>query len=69
MGIRKIALKADVEIQRPEDGGEDEVYFAVKSRDGSALTGNQIIEAIAEAVILCWENCPLEPRNEEEYDA
>lgn len=68
MGIRPVALKAHVEMQRPSDGGEDQVYFSVQSRDGSSLTGNQILEAISEAIILLWPNCPIEPRNEEEYD-
>jgi len=62
-------IKADVEMQLPEDGGEDMVYFAVKSRDGKALTGSQIIEAIAEAVVMRWPNLPLEEWNEEDFDA
>lgn len=63
------ALKADVEIQMPEDGREDEVAFFIKSRDGLALTGNAIIEAVAEAVLLAWENCPMGERNDLEFDA
>lgn len=59
------ALKADVEIQMPEDGREDEVAFFIKSRDGLALTGNAIIEA----VLLAWENCPMGERNDLEFDA
>ncbi len=69
MGIhKKVASKADVEMQAPEDGGEDEVYFCVRSTDGGSLTGNQIIEAIAEAVLLYWDNCPIEERDPREFD-
>lgn len=62
-------IKADVEMQLPEDGGEDEVYFAVKSRDGSPLTGAQILEAISEAVLLNWPNLPIEDFNAQDYDS
>lgn len=66
---RRVSLKADVEIQRPEDGSEDAVALYVKSQDGSDLTGNQILEAVAEALLLYWENCPIEVREDEEFDA
>lgn len=70
MAVRKkVATKAHVEVQRPDDGGEDEVAFVIRSSDGKALTGNQIIEAVAEAVVLYWENCPIEIRDDAEFDS
>lgn len=70
MGLpKKVAKKAHVEMQRPEDGGEDMVFFRVQSQDGSALTGNQIIEAVAEALLLYWDNMPIEEREDEEFDS
>jgi hypothetical protein len=70
LGIQKqVALKADVQIERHPDGREDEVAFHILSRDGKALTGNQIVEAVAEAVLLYWDNCPIEERDELEFDA
>lgn len=68
MGLHK-ALKAHVEMSLAEDGSENEVGFFVSSPDGSALTGNQIVEAIAEAVLILWENNPIEPRSDSEFDA
>ncbi len=62
-------LKAHVEIHLPEDKGEDQVSFTVTSPDGRALTGNQIVEAVAEAVLLYWENNPLEAFNLRDFDA
>lgn len=69
MGIQKVAKKAHVTIQRPDDGGEDAVGFYVYTQDGSALTGNQIIEAIAEAILLHWENLPMERWDMGDFDA
>ncbi len=66
---KKPALKASVEIQRPEDGDESEVAFYVVSGDGNPLTGNQILEAIAEALVLHWPNNPLEERHFSEFDS
>lgn len=63
------ASRADVQIQKNEDGHEDEVAFFVKSHDGKALTGQQIIEAISEALILYWDHMPMEERTHEEFDA
>lgn len=65
----KLTLRADVEIQKNPDGKEDEVSFYVRSPDGSPLTASQILEAISESLLLFWDNCPLEPRNPEEFDA
>ncbi len=67
--LKKKAKKAHVEMQRPEDGGEDEVYFCVTSPDGDPLTGNQIVEAVAEAVLLHWDNLPSDDRSPSEFDA
>lgn len=67
--VRKIALKADVEIHRADDLNESEVYFSVYSPDGSSLTGNQILEAVADALLYYWDNNPEIRHERDEYDA
>lgn len=70
MGIhKKIALKANVEIQRNPEGDESSVAFIIESPDGSSLTGQQILEAVAEATLLYWDNNPLEERDWSDFDA
>lgn len=66
---KKVAFKADVEMQRPEDGSENEVAFVISTPDKSPLTSNQILEAVAECLILHWDHAPIEPFNYMDYDA
>lgn len=65
---KKPSLKAHVELHKKE-GSEAEVGIMVTSRDGTPLTGNQILEAVAEALLIYWDNYPLESREYEEFDA
>lgn len=65
---RNVAFKADIEIQK-DVSDETWVILKIESRDDKPLTGNQIVEAVAEAVLLHWDNCPIEPRDEMEFDA
>lgn len=65
----RIARKANVTMHKADDGKEDAVAFEVQSPDGSPLTGQQIIEAVSEAVLLYWEHCPVEPWDVDLFDA
>ena len=67
--MNKRPLRANVMMLQPKDGRLNSVRFDVQSADGTDLTGNQIIEAIAEMLILEWPNCPIEERHEDEFNS
>lgn len=68
MTRKKVASRADVELHKNSET-ESEVMLLVKSADGRPLTGNQILEAVAEAILLYWDHIPIESRDELEFDA
>ncbi len=58
-----------VEIHKRSDGGMWEVGFDIFSTFGKDLTGQQIVEAVADAVLMYWDFCPIEERKAEDFDA
>lgn len=69
MDLPKVALKAQVQMQIPLRGNYSTVGFYIWTEDGSFLTGQQILEAVAEALLLNWDHNPLQPFNAEKYDS
>lgn len=65
----KAAKKAHVEIERAPDGELNRLALYIESADGADLTGQQILEAVSEALLLYWDNNPLEEANDLEFDA
>jgi hypothetical protein len=56
--------KITVAMEKSSHGREDEVFFHVKHVDGEPLTGQDIVDAVAESVLMYWDNMPLEVRDE-----
>lgn len=64
-----MAKRVEVIMQRTDDGRADMVVFTVHSPDSEDMTAQQVLEAVAESLLVNWDNSPLEPQDPLEWDA
>lgn len=64
-----MAKQIEVLTQRTDDGRHAMVVFTVHAPDGQDMTAQQVLEAIAEALLLHWDNAPIEQMNIGDFDS
>lgn len=64
-----MSKKLDVELYKPLEGNQSLVELRVWATDGKPMTGQQILEAVSEALLMYWEHNPMEEMRFEDYNA
>lgn len=64
-----MAKMIEVIMQRTDDGKADMVVLTVHSPAGEDMTAQQVLEAVAESLLMNWDSAPMEAFNLGDYDA
>lgn len=65
--IKKLNIQMDKLLK--VEPGVNAVQFVVFYEEADEPTAQQLLEAVSEALIMHWDNAPIEDINEQDYDA